>query len=84
MQTYSHVTVGTSSMNRALRFYDAALAPLGLVAWSVTPTEEMYQPFAPRVPAKFIVVTGGELRDPEIRTTEDLAASTFPATSVAA
>jgi catechol 2,3-dioxygenase-like lactoylglutathione lyase family enzyme len=28
---YSHVTVGTSSMNRALRFYDAALAPLGFV-----------------------------------------------------
>jgi catechol 2,3-dioxygenase-like lactoylglutathione lyase family enzyme len=31
MQTYSHVTVGASSMNRALRFYDAVLAPLGLV-----------------------------------------------------
>jgi catechol 2,3-dioxygenase-like lactoylglutathione lyase family enzyme len=31
MQAYSHVTVGTSSMNRALRFYDAVLAPLGLV-----------------------------------------------------
>ena len=31
MPAYSHVTVGTSSMNRALRFYDAALAPLGLV-----------------------------------------------------
>lgn len=27
---YSHVTVGTSQMNRAMRFYDAALAPLGL------------------------------------------------------
>jgi catechol 2,3-dioxygenase-like lactoylglutathione lyase family enzyme len=31
MSAYSHVTVGTSSMNRALRFYDAVLAPLGLV-----------------------------------------------------
>lgn len=31
MSAYSHVTVGASSMNRALRFYDAALAPLGLV-----------------------------------------------------
>jgi catechol 2,3-dioxygenase-like lactoylglutathione lyase family enzyme len=31
MITYSHVTVGTSSMNRAMRFYDAVLAPLGLV-----------------------------------------------------
>jgi catechol 2,3-dioxygenase-like lactoylglutathione lyase family enzyme len=31
MQTYSHVTVGASSMNRALRFYDAVLATLGLV-----------------------------------------------------
>lgn len=31
MTTYSHVTVGASSMNRALRFYDTVLAPLGLV-----------------------------------------------------
>ena len=31
MQPYSHVTVGATSMNRALRFYDAVLAPLGLV-----------------------------------------------------
>jgi catechol 2,3-dioxygenase-like lactoylglutathione lyase family enzyme len=27
---YSHVTVGTSQMNRAMRFYDAVLAPLGM------------------------------------------------------
>lgn len=27
---YSHVTVGASNMNRAMRFYDAVLAPLGL------------------------------------------------------
>jgi len=27
---YSHVTVGTSLMNRSMRFYDAALAPLGM------------------------------------------------------
>lgn len=27
---FSHVTVGTSKLTRALRFYDAALAPLGL------------------------------------------------------
>ena len=27
---YSHVTVGTSKFTRAMRFYDAALAPLGL------------------------------------------------------
>ena len=25
---YSHITVGTSQMNRAMRFYDAVLAPL--------------------------------------------------------
>jgi len=31
MQAYSHVTVGASIMNRSLRFYDAVLAPLGLV-----------------------------------------------------
>ena len=28
---YSHITVGTSKLTRAMRFYDAALAPLGLV-----------------------------------------------------
>lgn len=27
---FSHVTVGASNMNRAMRFYDAVLAPLGL------------------------------------------------------
>src|SRR5437773_870050 len=58
--------------------------PLGLVAWSVTATEEMYQPFAPNVPARFNVVTGGELKDLEIRTMDDWAASRFPAMSVAA
>jgi catechol 2,3-dioxygenase-like lactoylglutathione lyase family enzyme len=28
--TFSHVTIGTDKMNRAMRFYDAVLAPLGL------------------------------------------------------
>ena len=28
--TFSHVTIGTDRMNRAMRFYDAVLAPLGL------------------------------------------------------
>jgi catechol 2,3-dioxygenase-like lactoylglutathione lyase family enzyme len=27
---YSHITVGTSQMNRAMRFYDAVLPPLGM------------------------------------------------------
>jgi catechol 2,3-dioxygenase-like lactoylglutathione lyase family enzyme len=27
---YSHITVGTSQMNHAMRFYDAVLAPLGM------------------------------------------------------
>ena len=27
---YSHITVGASKLTRAMRFYDAALAPLGL------------------------------------------------------
>src|SRR3954470_502239 len=27
---YSHVTLGTSQMDRAMRFYDAVLAPLGM------------------------------------------------------
>src|SRR2546427_10891081 len=60
------------------------MPPLGLVAWSVTVTGEMYQPFAPKVPAKFNVVTGGGLRGPEMRTMDGLGASTFPAASVAA
>ena len=30
MPMYSHITVGTSQMNRAMRFYDAVLAPLGM------------------------------------------------------
>src|SRR5256885_16510242 len=30
---YSHITVGTSQMNRAMRFYDAVLAPLGMKRW---------------------------------------------------
>src|SRR2546421_12813465 len=60
------------------------MPPLGLVAWSVTVTGEMYQPFAPKVPAKFNVVTGGGLRDPQMRAMGDWGASTFPAASVAA
>ena len=27
---YSHITVGTSQVNRAMRFYDVVLAPLGM------------------------------------------------------
>jgi catechol 2,3-dioxygenase-like lactoylglutathione lyase family enzyme len=27
---YSHITVGTSSLRRAMRFYDVVLAPLGM------------------------------------------------------
>jgi catechol 2,3-dioxygenase-like lactoylglutathione lyase family enzyme len=27
---YSHITLGTTNLRRAMRFYDAALAPLGL------------------------------------------------------
>ena len=30
-ESFSHITVGTSDMERAVRFYDAVLAPLGLV-----------------------------------------------------
>src|SRR5207237_10572530 len=58
--------------------------PLGLVAWSVTATEEMYQPFAPNVPARINVVTGGELKDLEIGTMDDWAAFTSAATYVPA
>ncbi len=34
---FSHVTVGCSDLGRAAAFYDAALAPLGLVRRTVTP-----------------------------------------------
>jgi catechol 2,3-dioxygenase-like lactoylglutathione lyase family enzyme len=27
---FSHVTIGTTDLNRAMEFYDAALAPLGI------------------------------------------------------
>lgn len=30
-EVFSHVTVGSSDMDRSMRFYDAVLAPLGLV-----------------------------------------------------
>ncbi len=30
-QAFSHITVGSSDMDRSVRFYDAVLAPLGLV-----------------------------------------------------
>jgi catechol 2,3-dioxygenase-like lactoylglutathione lyase family enzyme len=34
---FSHVTVGTNNVERAKRFYDAALAPLGLTALAAYP-----------------------------------------------
>jgi catechol 2,3-dioxygenase-like lactoylglutathione lyase family enzyme len=30
-ESFSHITVGSSDMDRSVRFYDAVLAPLGLV-----------------------------------------------------
>lgn len=30
-EAFSHITVGSSDMDRSMRFYDAVLAPLGLV-----------------------------------------------------
>lgn len=41
---FSHVTVGTSRLTRALRFYDAALAPLGLKRRRTSKAAASYAP----------------------------------------
>ena len=47
----SHVTIGTNDLERAIRFYDAALAPLGLVrgespwhSWAMWRRPDAYYP----------------------------------------
>jgi catechol 2,3-dioxygenase-like lactoylglutathione lyase family enzyme len=44
---FSHVTVGTRDLERAERFYDAVLVPLGLTRRVVTPLPRfyVYRPF---------------------------------------
>src|SRR5439155_1079622 len=56
--------------------------PNRVVAVSVTFTKEMYHPFMPAVPVTCNTVTGGPNDEPLIRTTELLAVSRLPATSV--
>ena len=41
---FSHVTVGTSRLTRALRFYDAALAPLGITRTNTYKIAASYAP----------------------------------------
>ena len=41
---FSHVTVGTSKLTRALRFYDAALAPLGITRTNTYKVAASYAP----------------------------------------
>lgn len=41
---FSHVTVGTSKLTRALRFYDAALAPLGITRTNTFRIAASYAP----------------------------------------
>jgi len=41
---FSHITVGTSKLTRALRFYDAALAPLGITRKNTYKVAASYAP----------------------------------------
>ena len=41
---FSHITVGTSKLTRALRFYDAALAPLGITRRNTYKVAASYAP----------------------------------------
>lgn len=41
-ETFLYLTLGTNDLARAARFYDAALAPLGLVRRASEPTEVGY------------------------------------------
>ncbi len=40
MNIFSHVTLGTNNLDRAVEFYDAVLSPLGLVKDSITDNNE--------------------------------------------
>ena len=40
--TFLYLTLGTNDLTRAARFYDAALAPLGLIRRATEPTELGY------------------------------------------
>ena len=41
-ETFLYLTLGTNDLARAIRFYDAALAPLGLVRRATMETEAGY------------------------------------------
>lgn len=41
-ETFLYLTLGTNDLTRAIRFYDAALAPLGLVRRATMETEAGY------------------------------------------
>ncbi len=41
-ETFLYLTLGTNDLPRAARFYDAALAPLGLIRRATEPTEVGY------------------------------------------
>lgn len=41
-ETFLYLTLGTSDVARAARFYDAALAPLGMIRRATEPTEVGY------------------------------------------
>ena len=45
-ETFLYLTLGTNDLARAARFYDAALAPLGMIRRATEPTEVGYG-FAP-------------------------------------
>jgi catechol 2,3-dioxygenase-like lactoylglutathione lyase family enzyme len=62
---YDHVSLGVENLERAARFYDAAMAALGYVRLSQNPRSVCYGPEGFEGEAPFAIVVGGnEARSP--------------------
>ncbi len=57
---FDHVSVGVADLERAARFYDACLAPLGLVRLFTAARAVGYGPPGYEAEAPFAIVYGGE------------------------
>lgn len=56
---FDHLSVGVADLDRAVRFYDACLAPLGLVRLWLAPRAAGYGPEGYVAEAPFAIVLGG-------------------------
>jgi catechol 2,3-dioxygenase-like lactoylglutathione lyase family enzyme len=56
---YDHISLGVEELERAARFYDAAMAALGLVRLSENPRHVAYGPEGFKGEAPFAIVLGG-------------------------